>query len=80
MRVEPVGAGFDLNVPMEIMVGTVPLQSVVQRYLAAHQLSPPSPVRQHSSPQMAGQARSGAMADGPLRNPQYHIRWLKFLC
>ncbi|KAL8565299.1 hypothetical protein ACOMHN_001197 [Nucella lapillus] len=43
LRVDPVGPAFELNVPLEVILGTVPLNAVVQRYLAAHQIPPPSP-------------------------------------
>ncbi|XP_076465647.1 arrestin domain-containing protein 3-like [Babylonia areolata] len=43
LRVDPVGPAFELHVPVEVIVGTVPLHAVVQRYLAAHHIPPPSP-------------------------------------
>ncbi|ESP05157.1 hypothetical protein LOTGIDRAFT_227836 [Lottia gigantea] len=32
MNVDPTGIGFDLSVPLEILIGTIPLQSVMQQY------------------------------------------------
>ncbi|XP_050401776.1 arrestin domain-containing protein 3 [Patella vulgata] len=37
LRVEPVGPAFDLSIPIEIFIGTVPLHSTIQRHLAISQ-------------------------------------------
>ncbi|KAK6179417.1 hypothetical protein SNE40_011782 [Patella caerulea] len=37
LRVEPVGPAFDLSIPIEIFIGTVPLHSTIQRHLAITQ-------------------------------------------
>ncbi|KAI8777174.1 arrestin domain-containing protein 3-like [Biomphalaria glabrata] len=43
LRVFPVGPAFELSVPLEILIGTVPLNSTIDRYLAMHQMTPPTP-------------------------------------
>ncbi|PVD19293.1 hypothetical protein C0Q70_19780 [Pomacea canaliculata] len=53
LRVEPVGPAFDLSVPLEIVIGTIPLNAVVQRFVAAYQLTPPTPHR-HALPALPG--------------------------
>lgn len=53
LRVEPVGPAFDLSVPLEILIGTIPLNAVVQRFVAAYQLTPPTPHR-HALPALPG--------------------------
>jgi hypothetical protein len=45
--VDPSGPAFDLNVPVELIIGTIPLQSAVQQYqqtLSAAQPSAPPQV------------------------------------
>ncbi|WAR01022.1 ARRD3-like protein [Mya arenaria] len=44
LEVDPAGPGFDLEVPLEVIVGTIPLRQVVQQYYPMPQptLSPPS--------------------------------------
>lgn len=38
-----MGPAFELSVPLEILIGTVPLNSTIDRYLAMHQMTPPTP-------------------------------------
>ncbi|XP_041372265.1 arrestin domain-containing protein 3-like [Gigantopelta aegis] len=42
LRVDPVGPAFDLCVPVDIIIGTIPIQSSVQKYLAASRSAVPT--------------------------------------
>ncbi|XP_071114939.1 arrestin domain-containing protein 3-like [Haliotis cracherodii] len=41
LRVDPVGPAFDLSIPIEILIGTIPVRSAVQRYIRNNQITPP---------------------------------------
>ncbi|XP_005101122.1 arrestin domain-containing protein 3 [Aplysia californica] len=66
LRAYPVGPAFVLTVPVEILIGTVPLNSTLERYLSAHQMTPPTP-RQHGSKR----GGASALAENQNRPPQY---------
>ncbi|XP_046545836.1 arrestin domain-containing protein 3-like [Haliotis rubra] len=41
LRVDPVGPAFDLSIPIEILIGTIPVRSAVQNYIRNNQIAPP---------------------------------------
>ncbi|XP_048257824.1 arrestin domain-containing protein 3-like [Haliotis rufescens] len=41
LRVDPVGPAFDLAIPIEILIGTIPVRSAVQKYIRNNQITPP---------------------------------------
>ncbi|XP_059176261.1 arrestin domain-containing protein 3-like isoform X2 [Physella acuta] len=43
LRVFPVGPAFELAVPVEIIIGTVPLNSTIDNFIIMHQMTPPTP-------------------------------------
>lgn len=60
LEVDPAGPAFDLEVPLEIIIGTIPLRQIVQQYYPqAVQPSAPQP--------SAPPAGAGAMLPPDLR-------------
>ncbi|XP_060600430.1 arrestin domain-containing protein 3-like isoform X2 [Ruditapes philippinarum] len=49
LEVDPSGPAFDLEVPLEIIIGTIPLRQVVQRYYPQWQPPPAQPARAEPS-------------------------------
>lgn len=41
--IDPSGPAFDLNVPVEVIIGTIPLQSAVQQYQQTLSSAPSAP-------------------------------------
>ncbi|CAL1526418.1 unnamed protein product [Lymnaea stagnalis] len=65
LRVFPVGPAFELAVPLEILIGTVPLTSTVEQYLTMHQMTPPTPRGVRCAVGLRG--ASAALADDDYR-------------
>ncbi|BFZ02490.1 hypothetical protein BsWGS_05529 [Bradybaena similaris] len=63
LNVDPSGPSFDLEVPLEILIGTIPLMSVVQQYPPMPPL-PPASVDNWNSP--AALPHEAVYPDAPL--------------
>lgn len=68
LEVDPAGPAFDLEVPLEIIIGTIPLRQIVQQYYP-QAVQPPAP--QPSAPP----AGAGAMLPPDLR--KWCTSWLQ---
>ena len=44
MVVDPSGLGFDLEVPVEVVIGSIPFKSVAQQYGMDQSIEPPPTV------------------------------------
>jgi hypothetical protein len=61
MNVDPSGLGFDLNVPVEVVIGSIPLASIAQQ----HGMTVPSAPSQPLPPPPPG-APQGLYSDSSL--------------
>ncbi|XP_045216633.2 arrestin domain-containing protein 3-like [Mercenaria mercenaria] len=64
MTVDPSGLGFDLNVPVEVVVGSIPLASIAQQH--GMTLPPPPPPQDPSLPPPPPGAPQGLYTDSAM--------------
>ena len=68
-EVDPHGIGFDLEIPLGIIIGTIPLRQVVQQYYPQAMPSAPAITAQPWAPPFAGQPVAPPLGAQPWAPP-----------